>query len=373
MKRKEFMMISGSALVVAASGLCAGEEKKKVSFPPYRGFNLLEKFGTPHMRYSGSEPRQKFLEWDFETMAEWGFDFARIPMSYWEWSSPEDWFTVNHEVLNDIDEVVELGRQHGIHISLNMHRIPGYCVTGRDFEPVDLFSDSEENMQKALDGALFQWKLFAERYKGIPGSQLSFDLINEPPSPKEEQRYEDVCRVLIRAIREIDPDRLIVSDGIEYGNKPVFGLAGLGIVQSTRGYLPLSVTHHEASWLRAELFETDGSPIWPLVDKTGRTWNKEVLKERLIDPWKKLEALGVPVHVGEWGVYNRTPHDTALAWMKDALSLWKEAGWGCALWNLRGSFGVFDSDRKDVVYENYKGHRLDRKMLEVLRFFDRRI
>ena len=53
--------------------------------------------------------------------------------------------------------------------------------------------------------------------------------------------------------------------------------------------------------------------------------------------------------------------------MKDCLDLWKEAGWGWALWNLRGSFGVLDSGRTDVEYEKYRGHTLDRKMLELLK------
>jgi endoglucanase len=55
----------------------------------------------------------------------------------------------------------------------------------------------------------------------------------------------------------------------------------------------------------------------------------------------------------------------ALAWMEDNLSLWKAAGWGFSLWNLRGSFGLMDSERQDVQYEDFKGHKLDRKMLEL--------
>jgi endoglucanase len=55
--------------------------------------------------------------------------------------------------------------------------------------------------------------------------------------------------------------------------------------------------------------------------------------------------------------------------MRDSLSLWKEAGWGWALWNLRGSFGILDSSRKDVRYEDYHGHKLDREMLELLRTY----
>ena len=76
--------------------------------------------------------------------------------------------------------------------------------------------------------------------------------------------------------------------------------------------------------------------------------------------------LGAPIHVGEWGCLNRTPHDACLAWMRDLLALWKAAGWGWSMWNLRGSFGILDSGRSDVQYENFHGHKLDRKMLELL-------
>ena len=40
---------------------------------------------------------------------------------------------------------------------------------------------------------------------------------------------------------------------------------------------------------------------------------------------------------------------------------------GWALWNLRGTNGILDSERADVEYEDYEGHKLDRKMLDLLR------
>jgi hypothetical protein len=51
--------------------------------------------------------------------------------------------------------------------------------------------------------------------------------------------------------------------------------------------------------------------------------------------------------------------------VRDLLRLWREAGWGWALWNLRGSFGVVDSGRRDVAYERLDGHELDAAMLEL--------
>lgn len=67
------------------------------------------------------------------------------------------------------------------------------------------------------------------------------------------------------------------------------------------------------------------------------------------------------------GCHNYTPHATVLAWLDDLLSVFAEQNWGWSLWNLSGSFGIMDSGRKDVKYEDYKGHKLDRQMLEILK------
>jgi len=49
------------------------------------------------------------------------------------------------------------------------------------------------------------------------------------------------------------------------------------------------------------------------------------------------------------------------------LDILRGHGIGYALWNLRGSFGVLDSGRSDVAYEDFHGHKLDRKLLDLLR------
>jgi len=72
------------------------------------------------------------------------------------------------------------------------------------------------------------------------------------------------------------------------------------------------------------------------------------------------------VMVGEFGAYQYTPHDVVLRWMEDMLINWKEMGWGFAMWNFQGSFGILDSGRSDVAYEDFHGHKLDRKMLQLL-------
>lgn len=103
-----------------------------------------------------------------------------------------------------------------------------------------------------------------------------------------------------------------------------------------------------------------------LIPSNGGQFDRQSLWRDLVEPWVELASAGVGVHVGEWSAYSSTPHAVTLAWMKDCLENWKQAGFGWALWNLRGSFGILDSGRADVRYEDYQGHQLDRQMLEVL-------
>ncbi len=322
------------------------------SLPRWRGFNLVEKF-------SADVPQRNtaFKEADYELIARWGFDFVRLPMDYRTWTDEGDLHRLREPVLAEIDQAVDWGSQYGIHVSINFHRAPGYCVNAPR-EPTDLWT--HEPTQEAC---AFQWAAFAERYRGIPNELLSFNLLNEPKEI-DETMHNPVIERLVAAIRERDPGRLVIADGLDLGWTPSFGLAALGIAQSLHAYDPWRISHYRAPWFPGA--ETWDEPTWPLKTKEGER-DKDVLRTERIAPWKGLEEAGVGIHVGEFGNFNRTPHEVTLAWMEDFLQLFQEAGWGWCIWNLRGAYGPLDSDRADVDYEEFEGHRLDREMLELIR------
>jgi endoglucanase len=330
--------------------LFAKESINSSKLPRWRGFNLTEKFDPDEQGY--------FHESDFKLISGWGFDFVRVPISYLCYSSFENWKLLDDCILKDIDKAVAYGRKYKIHINLNLHRIPGYCINPPK-EPLNLWTDD-----LALEAACFHWAQFAKRYKGISSEELSFDLINEPPDIAENL-YVRVVKKLVEAIRKEDPQRLIIADGLKIGTKPVFGLKDLKVAQSLRGYEPKQISHYKAWWVQEKVDWVE-NPTWPLKVNDQNYWDIDRLRNEIVDPWKELGKQGVGLHVGEWGVYNKTPHITALAWMEDNLKLWKEAGWGCSLWNFKGDFGIINSDREDVKYENLEGLKLDRKMLELL-------
>jgi endoglucanase len=352
MNRRQFLQaaaaVSASALLARAEPNAMPTTKPANLLPRWRGFNLLGMFDAQRVR--------DFKESDFELIADWGFDFVRLPLSYLCWSSHADWMAMQEKPLEKIDRAIAFGRAHKVHVNLNLHRLPGYCVNPPK-EPASIWEDSA-----ALDAAVHHWSELAKRYKDVPSSALSFDLINEP-ADLHVDAYVKVVTALVSAIREQSPDRLIIADGLKWGRAAVPQLADLKIGQSTRGYMPLQISHFKANWMNGS--DTWAVPTWPLKLK-DELWDRARLKAEQ-KPWIDLQAGGVGVHVGEWGAYNRTPHDVVLAWMADCLDLWKANNWGWSLWNLTGSFGVLDSERADVNYEMYKGHQFDRAMLELLR------
>jgi hypothetical protein len=79
-----------------------------------------------------------------------------------------------------------------------------------------------------------------------------------------------------------------------------------------------------------------------------------------------LAKSGVGVHCGECGCWNKTPHEVFLAWFGDVLDILGEHKIGFALWEFVGSFGILDSGREDVNYVDWYGHKLDKKLLDLL-------
>jgi hypothetical protein len=384
---------------------------------------------------------------------------------------------------------------------LCMHRAPGY-VSIDPPEEKDLFTDDE-----ALKVCTQHWSYLAARYKHKAVEYLSFNLINEPSDKVADTNYTRVVSALVKSVQVQNPQRLIITDGLEWGRKVAPELLEYGIGLGTRGYEPHGLSHYRAEWAgnptRLPSWPPSGAvspllapqkaplnvplilknipacrfiikpgmvsgdvdlqvavnddylkmyplhagkgsgwsdvkdiPDWGLVQgKYNRTleldikhdkstvtlsvsagdwaeidqiylqspdfkqavlsfenaWGKTnsvitfngfdayqtfksdrvhggvaYLRDILTSPWEKERKAGHFVFVGEFGAYNRTPHKVTLKWMEDYLKIWKMADIGWALRDFRGPYGIIDSGREDVEYEDFKGCKLDREMLDIL-------
>jgi endoglucanase len=343
--------------------------------PRWRGFNLLDYFG-PTVPVGKS--LEQTTEDDFRWMSDWGFDFVRIPMAYPRYINfdstkditQEDVLNINEKAVDEIEQMVYLANKYNLHVSLNLHRAPGYCVNAGFNEPYNLWKD--EAAQQAF---YFHWEMWAKRFKNVSRDKVSFDLVNEP-SMREDMNdqygarthisgaiYRKVAKEAAEVIRKHNPDRIVVADGNDVGASVIPEIADLDIAQSCRGYYPHYISHYRAPWVYKDP-DTAPKPVWP-----GTINNQEFSRaslEKFYQPWIDLVKNGVGVHCGECGCWRETPHEVFLAWFGDVLDILTKNGIGYALWNFRGDFGILDSGRKDIDYQDWHGHKLDRKMLELL-------
>ena len=347
--------------------------------PMWKGFNLVD-FEDP----AKLEPTSMdTTEDDFVWISDWGFDFIRLPMAYQQWinfdrSKPitkDDVYNINESALERVDRFIELGQKYSIHVSLNFHRAPGYCVNPGFQEPFNLWEDKE-----AQEAFCFHWGLFAKRYKNIPPADISFNLVNEPSlwdqsDPNGTRKavpnliYRSIMEEATKKIREFNANHLVICDGNNVGREVVPELMDLDVAQSCRSYLPVSLSHYDVPWTISE--KAFPEPVWPGVKGDeywdgGGYWDRPRL-EQYYEPWINLARRGIGVHCGECGCYTRTPHTVFLSWFRDVLDILRSNGIGFALWNFRGSFGIMNSDRSDVSYEDWYGHKLDRKLLDLIR------
>ena len=379
MNRRHF--IKNSALATGALGLAghaafATPSMPKIQnpIPRWRGFNLLDYF-SPR---PGSNPSARTTDDDFRWMRDWGFDFVRLPLAYPRYVAfdrsrditPEEVYNIDERAADEIETLIARAQRHGLHVSLSLHRAPGYCINAGFREPYNLWKD-----EAARQAFYHHWSYWGKRFKNHSPKKLSFDLLNEPAmredmndqhskiTPVPGPLYRELAQKALAAIRASNPAHLVIANGNMVGNNVVDEIIDLPIAQSCRGYFPNHISHHKASWVYKNPADMP-DPVWPGPHR-DKTYDRASL-ERYYQPWIELVGKGVGVHCGECGCWSRTPHPVFLAWFGDVLDILTPHGIGFGLWNFRGDFGLLDSNRTDVEYKDWHGHKLDARLLKLL-------
>src|SRR5690554_7320159 len=84
-------------------------------------------------------------------------------------------YRIDNERVDEILKLIEQANTEGLHVSLNLHRAPGFCINAGFEEPYNLWADPE-----AMDAFLFHWKHWSKLLGSKTRGEISFDLLNEP-------------------------------------------------------------------------------------------------------------------------------------------------------------------------------------------------
>ena len=233
--------------------------------------------------------RDVFLaEEDIARIAELGFDHVRLPINSRVVLGPSaaDGFAL-------IDRAVEWCERHGLRILLDLHGAPGgQTGTNIDDSPngkPELFMD-ERYQRQTVD----LWREIARRYRDRT-AVLGYDLLNEPLPEQWQHVYPRELIALYKditaAIREVDPDHLIMYEGPQWATD---------VSVFTEVLDPNSVLQFHRYWCAPE-------------------------RASIADYLDIRDRLGIPVYMGEGG--ENTPE-----WIYTATRLYEQHGIGWNFW-----------------------------------------
>jgi endoglucanase len=192
-----------------------------------------------------------------------------------------------------------------------------------------------------LPRLLSLWRQIAAHYARAPESVI-FEVLNEPNSALSPALWNAMQPQLVAAIRESSPTRTIIVGGGMWNSLDGLQMIDLPdddhLLATFHFYEPYPFTHQGAEWaVGMNLF-------------LGMTWGERhqvaLVAERLQLAAEWSAAHGVPVLLGEFGVYDRADMDSRLRWTTFVRETVESLNIGWCYWDFAAGFGIFETESR---------------------------
>jgi glucan 1,3-beta-glucosidase len=285
---------------------------------------LQSRFGAEKM----NEIREAFRSaWitseDFDRVAKLGLNHVRVPFWFGLLEDDDKPGKYRDDGWAWLDKAVDWSEKAGIYCILDFHGMPG----GQSKS--DHTGDKDHNAYwtdaKLQKRALDLWTAIAKRYKGR-NAIAAFDIMNEPMGAPDARTMIAAQFTLLRAIRKVDPNRLVI---VEDGYKGLQNFAKLtapdksGVIFSQHHYPTLTVP---ASPDVHEMFFRDKFPQFA----------------------KEQARFDQPLYIGEWNVIQEAAGGGPM--VRKHVEQMEQHGWSWALW-------LYKQANKDPVRECWSLYR----------------
>jgi hypothetical protein len=294
-------------------------------------------------------------ESDVAQIASWGFDHIRVPFSYEviiAGERPHE-FSAGIKIL---DDTLIWCKKYNLNLILDMHKAPGYSFSNVNVGRENPFLTDERYQKQFFE----IWKMLAKRYMN-ERENLAFELLNEVVEGPAE-RWNRIADGAVHAIREVDPERIILFGGIYYNS--VYHMHELAvydddpnIIYNFHFYEPILFTHQlawppaSAAFNRAIEYPgpVEGFDVFldahPEFEETiGRYRGRDYCKATMLMDFEPVFAFmkehpNAQVYCGEFGVISFASVAGKRAWLKDITDIFRESGIGRAVWDYTDGEG----------------------------------
>ena len=317
--------------------------------PFSRGFNFSKWF---EFRSVKEIEFDRFDEQDFANVKSLGADVIRLPIRMHDFTTGDGNYTLDPAVLKYLDTVSDWAEKYKIYLILDNH----------SFHPIE---PTSEDIDKIL---IPIWEQITNHFKSR-SEYIIYEVLNEPHGISDE-RWGEIQRVAIEAIRKVDAQRPIIVGGTNFNSiekllkVPVY--TDKNLIYTFHFYDPHLFTHQGAVWNRPSLAPLAGLPfpaskeqIPEAVPEFKGTWVEDSLKNYENDskPEKLCETLdraatfakdrNVPVFCGELGVFMiQSPPLDRVKWYQFVTSELNKRNISWASWDYFGGFGIFKTLKK---------------------------
>ena len=339
------------------------DKVKQTKFIFFKGINISAWLSQTSV-INGAARLNYFTQKDIKQLAGLGFDHIRLPVAESQLFSDGK---RNEETFQLIHNTIEWCRAANMRIILDCHMTKDHDFS--KYQSIVLWKDTA-----AQSRFVKFWQTLSAEFKKYPNSLLAYELLNEP-NAKDYKSWNNVSAKLIKALRQLEPERIILLGSNKANSVATFPYLTFpdndpNIILSFHFYYPYLITHNQASFYKklkdikvplqypGQL--VSDSVVATLDEESRKTlqnyngvYNKQALFERMLPALKKAKEAGLRIHCGEFGSnFAYADRTLQLRWMQDMIAIFKENNIPYTVWGYRKQFGVFDDNKiiKDQQY-----------------------
>ena len=320
-------------LCALAAGACSAESAFTAAASLGRGVNFGNMLDAPR---EGDWSRRA-RDVDIDRVAEAGFATIRLPVRFSNHADAEPPYRLDPDFMARIDHIVD--RAVADHLSIILDFQAYRQIYGEPLDPNE--SAVEPGLVEERFVAL--WAQLAEHFHDRP-KQVLYELLNEPHGTLTPDRWNALLRRTLAAVREHDPERMVLVGPGESNIAQYLGKLDLpddpALIVTIHDYAPTAFTFQGANWMEHP------PPAGTTCCDRGQI-AEIVLPLDIAAAWGRQHHR--PIYLGEFGAIDRADLESRAVFTRAVRDAAEQRGMSWAYWEFDAGFGVYDLKARNWV------------------------